>query len=150
METLLSSFTSIKHFQIFAQRTVNPRQSSHFQQSRKNEAWLVLSSCRLFVELYQFHSHCTNTVCSEEYSRTGEPVEFILIILLFRNIHQKFDYAKNVGSFGSVGSRSVKVEFELEGTTASERVAMEGVTPVTLLCLRIQGIFAVVELLPHF
>jgi hypothetical protein len=46
--------------------------------------------------------------------------------------------------------RSVKVEFELEGTTASEWVAMEGVTPVALLCLGIQGIFAVVELLSHF
>ncbi len=42
------------------------------------------------------------------------------------------------------------MEFELEGTTASEWVAVEGVATVALLCLRIQRIFAVVELLPHF
>ena len=49
------------------------------------------------------------------------------------------------------GSRSVEVEFELEGTTTSERVAVERVTTVaSLLSLGIQGVFTVVEFLPHF
>ena len=47
--------------------------------------------------------------------------------------------------------RSVKMELELEGTTSSEGVSVEGVTPTTpLLWLRVQGVLAVVKLLSHF